>query len=157
MISRIKYRKQVNNLVTGKRPVIAKYEKMKLEHAHADQIDDKDKNNDFGFQCLHYSVSESSGKLTIAVINKKKVESRVRVTTVDGDAKANEDYIPFNGVIEFQKGELTKYFDVGIKDDDNWEPDEDFFVQLYDANTNEELVGQDTKTRVTIIDDDKPG
>ena len=36
MISRIKYRKQVNNFMTGKRPVIAKYEKMKLEHAHAE-------------------------------------------------------------------------------------------------------------------------
>lgn len=65
MISRIKYRKQVNNFMTGKRPVIAKYEKMKLEHAHADQIDEHLKNEDFGFQCLHYSVSESSGKLTI--------------------------------------------------------------------------------------------
>ena len=36
MISRIKYRKQVNNFMTGKRPVIAKFEKMKLEHPHAD-------------------------------------------------------------------------------------------------------------------------
>jgi hypothetical protein len=44
-----------------------------------------------------------------------------------------------------------------IFDDDNWEPDEDFFVQLYDTTTQEELVEQDTKTRVTIIDDDKPG
>lgn len=47
--------------------------------------------------------------------------------------------------------------DVGIMDDDNWEPDEDFFVQLYNPDTGEELHGQDTKTRVTIIDDDKPG
>ena len=61
MISRIKYRKQVNNFMTGKRPVIAKYEKMKLEHAHADQLDEHVKNESFGFQCLHYSVSESSG------------------------------------------------------------------------------------------------
>ena len=45
MISRIKYRKQVNNMVTGKRPVIAKYEKMKLEHAHADAIDENLKND----------------------------------------------------------------------------------------------------------------
>lgn len=58
--------------MTGKRPVIAKYEKMKLEHAHADQLKEADKNDSFGFQCLHYSVSESSGKLTIVVINKKK-------------------------------------------------------------------------------------
>lgn len=154
MISRIKYRKQI---LTGKRPVIAKYEKMKLEHAHADMLDENVKNEFFGFQCLHYSVSESSGKLTIVVVNKKKVAGSVRACTIDGDAKANEDYIPFDGIIEFSKGEETKTFDVGIKDDDNWEPDEDFFVQLYEPQTNEELVGQDTKTRVTIIDDDKPG
>ena len=49
MISRIKYRKQVNNVMTGKRPVIAKYEKMKLEHAHADQLDDNVKNDNYGF------------------------------------------------------------------------------------------------------------
>jgi len=36
MISRIKYRKQLNTFMTGKRPVVAKHEKMKLEHAHAD-------------------------------------------------------------------------------------------------------------------------
>lgn len=154
MISRIKYRK---NLMTGKKPIIAKYEKMKLEHAHADQLDETLKNDSFGFSCLHYSVSESSGKLTIVVVNKKREQTAVRVTTVDGDAKANEDYIPFDGVLEFGKGEYTKTFDVGIKDDDNWEPDEDFFVQLYDPNSNDELVGQDCRTRVTIIDDDKPG
>ena len=44
-----------------------------------------------------------------------------------------------------------------IRDDDNWEPDEDFYVQLYNPNTMEELQGQDTRSRVTIIDDDKPG
>jgi hypothetical protein len=106
---------------------------------------------------LHYSVSESSGKLTIAVLNKKKTAGVVRVCTIDGDAKAGEDYDAFDGNLEFANGEGTKTFDVKINDDDNWEPDEDFFVQLYDPNTNEELVGQDTKTRVTIIDDDKPG
>ena len=76
---------------------------------------------------------------------------------MDGDAKENEDYLPYDDIIVFGNGEHIKTFDVGIKDDDNWEPDEDFFVQLYEPNTNEELVGQDTKTRVTIIDDDKPG
>lgn len=106
---------------------------------------------------MHYSVSESSGKLTIHVVNKKRERAAVRATTIDGDAKANEDYIPFDGVIQFEKGEGVKSFDVGIKDDDNWEPDEDFFVQLYDPDTNAELLGQDCKTRVTIIDDDKPG
>jgi hypothetical protein len=72
-------------------------------------------------------VSESSGKLTIVVINKKKANCTVRAATIDGDAKADEDYVPFDGIIEFN-GEYSKTFDVGIKDDDNWEPDEDFFV-----------------------------
>ena len=44
-----------------------------------------------------------------------------------------------------------------IKDDDNWEPDRDFFVHLYDKETGQALPGKDTITRVTIIDDDKPG
>jgi len=157
MISRIKYRKQVNTVMTSKRPVIAKYERIKLEDTHADELDENVKNEHYGFHCLHYSVSEASGTLTISVVNKKGKPGSVRACTIDGDAKANEDYVPFDGIIEFGNGETTKTFQVGIKDDDNWEPDEDFFVQLYEPNTNEELVGQDTKTRVTIIDDDKPG
>jgi hypothetical protein len=60
---------------------------------------------------------------------------------MDGDAKENEDYLPYDDIIVFGNGEHIKTFDVGIKDDDNWEPDEDFFVQLYEPNTNEELVG----------------
>lgn len=44
-----------------------------------------------------------------------------------------------------------------IIDDDGWEPDEDFFVELYDAGTGSRLLGEDTRTRVTILDDDKPG
>ena len=44
-----------------------------------------------------------------------------------------------------------------IIDDDGWEPDEDFYVELYDARTGNRLIGEDTRTRVTILDDDKPG
>jgi len=135
MISRIKYRKQVNNFISGKRPVVAKYEKMKLEHAQADQLDETVKNPRYGFQCLHYSVSESSGKLTIAVLNKTGDMGAVYVSTVDGDAKAGEDYEGFQDTIQFNKGEKSKTFDVIINDDDNWEPDEDFFVQLYDPDS----------------------
>jgi hypothetical protein len=46
MISRIKYRK---NMMTNKKPVVGKYEKMKLEHAHAEHLDESEKNDDFGF------------------------------------------------------------------------------------------------------------
>jgi len=39
-------------------------------------------------------------------------------------------------------------------DDEEWEPDEDFFVQLFDAETNQALPEEDCRCRVTIIDDD---
>lgn len=56
--------------MTGKRPVIAKFEKIKLEHAHAKDVDESLKNQQFGFSCLHYSVAESQGILKIQVLNK---------------------------------------------------------------------------------------
>lgn len=68
------------------------------------------------------------------------------------------DYEAVDEVLVFAQGEDTKYIKVIINDDDNWEPDEDFYVQLYKPGTdNFELEGADTRTRVTIIDDDKPG
>ena len=46
---------------------------------------------------------------------------------------------------------------VNVKDDEEWEPDKDFYVILFDPLTDKQLIGQDTKCRVTIIDDDRPG
>lgn len=139
------------------KPLIAKGEYFKAELSHADSVDDRNKNPDFGFKCLHYSVSESSESLQIAVYNKTKKTCRVRVKTVDAEAKAGEDFDALDTVLNFSSGEDVKYVKVIIHDDDSWEPDEDFFVQLFDAQTDEILEGADCRTRVTIIDDDKPG
>ena len=38
-------------------------------------------------------------------------------------------------LLEFKKGQGVKTIEVEILDDDEWEPDEDFFVQLYDPDT----------------------
>jgi solute carrier family 8 (sodium/calcium exchanger) len=111
----------------------------------------------YGFSCLHYSVSEASGSLKIMVLNKTGVAGQVRVCTQDDAAKAGEDYEAVDTLLNFAKGEKQKFIEVLIKDDDSWEPDEDFYVQLFDPETQEELEGRDTRTRVTIIDDDKPG
>lgn len=81
----------------------------------------------------------------------------VHVRTVDDTAEANEDYKPFIGNIGFEAGEAVKEVAIGIIDDEKWEPDEDFFVELADPDTKVLLPGADTRCRVTIIDDDKPG
>ena len=128
MLSRIKYRKQVGNAMTGKRPVIEKGEIFKAEHALAENLDEKSKNADFGFKCLHYSVSESSGSLRVIVVNKRKAAARVRVRTIDAEAVAGEDYGKVDEVLTFKQGEAQQSIDVKIFDDDSWEPDEDFHI-----------------------------
>jgi len=71
MINRLKYRRDVQQGFTGKRPAIEKGEIIKKQLAHADLLDDKDRNPDWGFNCLHYSVSEAAGTLDIMILNKK--------------------------------------------------------------------------------------
>jgi hypothetical protein len=57
---------------------------MKLEHAHADQLDVKLQNPLFGFKCLHYSVTESAGHVEITIIKKMmNHELSVGVRTID--------------------------------------------------------------------------
>jgi len=58
--------------------------------------------------------------------------------------------------LTFKQGEKFKYIDIKIIDDEGWEPDEDFFVQLYDE-AGVTLPGMDARTKITILDDDKPG
>lgn len=123
------------------------------------------KNENFGFACLHYSVSEASKSIKINVINKKKIAGSVRVRTIDQEAYAGQDFELVDTVLNFKQGEHISFITVIINDDDNWEPDEDFWVQLYEPSDPSSvpienavpLIGADTKTIVTIIDDDKPG
>lgn len=77
--------------------------------------------------------------------------------TVDGDAKDGEDYEGIDEEVKFNAKDAEAEVAVKIIDDDGWEPDEDFYVELYDKETGNRLIGEDTRTRVTILDDDKPG
>lgn len=97
----MKYRREVQNSFTGKRPAIAKGEVIKTEHHHAEFIDEKYKNPNFGFNCLHYSVSEASETLNVMVINKTGQKSSVRVVTIDAEAIAGEDYEKVDKILYF--------------------------------------------------------
>jgi len=75
------------------------------------------------------------------VENKTKQAGKVRVMTVDAEAVAGQDYEKVDEVLSFEKGESLKFVEVSIHDDDSWEPDEDFFVQLVDPIDDSNLVG----------------
>jgi predicted site-specific integrase-resolvase len=85
-VSRIKYRKEVGNLMAGRRQVVKKGEIFKSENVMAAKIDDKLKNENFGFKCLHYSVSEASQFIEIVVLNKTRDHCEIGVRTIDGEA-----------------------------------------------------------------------
>jgi hypothetical protein len=46
---------------------------------------------------------------------------------------------------------------IGIIDDPEWEPDEDFTVELQDIKSRIKLEGDDTRCTVLILDEDKAG
>lgn len=123
--------------------------------------DDKDANPLFGFKCLHYSVVESAGHIEIAIIRKDSSAKAVGVRTKDDNAVAGKDYIKFEDIIKFDDAnENVKTIKVGIINDDEWNPDLDFFVVLFDptaSGSDDNLKGSDTKVKVTILDEDFPG
>lgn len=87
---------------------------------------------------------------------------RFGIRTVDGTANAGDDedagdYEKIDTERELDEGEMETSIRVKIIDDEGIEPDEDFYIELYDLETKERLPGQDTRTTVTILDDDKPG
>ena len=84
------------------------------------------------------------------------------IRTIDGTANAGVDDEPGDyESIDVKKtlidGEIETTVQVKIVDDEGVEPDEDFYIELYDLESKERLPGEDTKTTVTILDDDKPG
>jgi hypothetical protein len=61
-------------------------------------------------------------------MNKTKKSGSVLVKTVDDQAKAGEDYQELVQTLNFKDGEEFQIVEVFINDDENWEPDEDFWV-----------------------------
>lgn len=81
----------------------------------------------------------------------------IGVRTIEGTASNNSDFIPIDKKIEFLPGDIEQTVEVTIINDDTFEPNEDFYIELYDPETNKKLPGDDTRTTITIIDDDQPG
>ena len=102
------------------------------EMTQADNLNESQKNKLYGFKCLHYSVSEAAGFVQVCIMNKRKLAGKVRVITKNNTARAGEDFEQLDEVIFFKKGDNYNFSYVKIIDDEAWDPDEDFFLQLLD-------------------------
>lgn len=90
LIERIAHRKAV--AMAKQKEVVAKGAVLRRENRSANTLEDHQKNPNFGFSCLHYSVSEAAGAIKIQILNKTGRAGTVSVRTVDGEAVAGEDY-----------------------------------------------------------------
>lgn len=106
---------------------------------------------------MHYSVTESSGFVEITVVKKVSEDMVFWVQTRDGSATAPEDYETVAQLETMQRNEKEKVIRVKVINDDIWEPDKDFHVDLCSEVSKERLEGGDTSTTVTILDEDNPG
>ena len=77
-----------------------------------------------------------------------------RLETIDGTAEAVKDYIPVRQTVAFAPNEVLQHVDIAIVDDNEWEPDEVFFVKLsldMDAETIAAFHVMDDETNETAV------
>jgi len=125
----------------------------------------------FRFKAATYAVLEAAGtvELTVERLGNTDFPAQVSYYTIDGTATTtgdDADFVPIPEdkpeVLKFEVGEDKKTFKITIIDDNQWEPDETFEVQLVTPYANgadgkQALLGNRQRTEVTILNDDNPG
>ena len=104
------------------------------------------------FDPASYTVIEDIGSLPITVKRSGGVGTlTVQFSTLDGTAKAGEDYVANSGTLTFLEGETTKTFNVTILNNGALEFDESFMVTL--KNTDDpDVVGNPGIAVITLKD-----
>lgn len=88
------------------------------------------------FKCLHYSVTESNGTVDITVVKHTDKDFTFGYRTIDDSAQAGKDYKAVDQVVTMSKKQTEHLLQIPINDDEEWNPDLDFFVELYDPETS---------------------
>ncbi|CAK0843444.1 unnamed protein product [Prorocentrum cordatum] len=109
-----------------------------------------------------YAVLENAGFRRVIVNREGCIEHTATVyyKTVEGSAKATNDYTHTEGTLVFKPGETTQSFKIFVVDDTAFEEDEEFYVELSDPKVEggaQATIGLNNVLTVMIIDDDDPG
>jgi len=81
-------------MLRGQKPKIAKGQDFKVESNYASHLSEKNRNKDWGFHTLSYTVSEACKFVDIKIINKNVGvdNNRIGIRTKNGSAYAGTDY-----------------------------------------------------------------
>eukprot|EP00439_Symbiodinium_sp_Y106_P031801 s1753_g3.t2 len=114
------------------------------------------------FVSSQYSVLESVGtaKFGLARTGDCSVPVTVLWRTRCGSAQAGKDFKMQEGNILFEEGDTEKVVEVEIIDDDDYEDDQEFYMEICSAVATgnvEAHIGEKKEATVVIVDDDLPG
>lgn len=131
----------------------------------ADGVEDERKCCYMGFACARYAFLENCGYATIFLERRGEtnLKSSVRWKTRDGTAVAGADYEIADNYCIFEKGEVSKNIYVKIHDDNAYEENEEFYIDLSEPEcdctdgTVRAKLTEIPDVTVVIIDDDEPG
>jgi len=96
---------------------------------------------------MHYSVTESAGSIEVTILKKNNnQECTFGVKTIQGTAKPQSEYEHVDEIVTMRKKESQKVLNIKIFDNQEWQPDLDFFVDIYDPQAlgMPRLYGDDT-------------
>lgn len=102
-----------------------------------------------------YVIGEADTNLLVTVVRTNSTVGIVTVnyTTSDGSALANADYLPVNGLLTFEEGELVKTFLVPVINDTLLEGEETFGITLFNPSAGAKLLTPAT-AEARIVDND---
>lgn len=111
------------------------------------------------FRSLKHAVMESVGVLEVTIVRSGNLNNTVqcRVVSRDGTATVVEDYGQVDQTIVFGPQATEQKVSVSIVDDDQYEPDEEFYLDLIDASEKSKISTCAKTCTIEIIDDDTPG
>ncbi|CAF0808717.1 unnamed protein product [Rotaria sordida] len=113
------------------------------------------------FSTTAYAVLECEQRVVLKIKRRGPidVDVRFRLDTIDGTATAGEDYVKLSEEFKMERGQQEKRITIHVIDDNQWEPDETFFVKLSlpEGEESRAKLGSKTIALVTIINDDEPG
>ncbi|KAL6478236.1 hypothetical protein MHYP_G00140710 [Metynnis hypsauchen] len=179
--SRAFYRCQATRLMTGAGNILKKHaadqaRKAVSMHEVRSDTGENDPISKIFFEPGSYQCLENCGTVAVNVIRRGgDLNQTVSVDfrTEDGTANAGSDYEFTEGTVVFKSGETQKEIRVGIIDDDIFEEDENFHIQLTNVRVLHEgaepetteanhvdtiaSLGMPSTATVTIFDDDHAG
>ncbi|EYC30998.1 hypothetical protein Y032_0004g1895 [Ancylostoma ceylanicum] len=95
-------------------------------------IVDDDHAGAFGFTSEKFKVVESAGEFVAEVVRTRGARGEVSIPykTIDGQAKAGDDYEHCEGTLRFSDEQIKAEIRIPIVNDDEYEKNEDFFIEL---------------------------